>query len=475
MNTYQWPRAIFVLALLSVLPLSAAAQTRHLTVVFNSEALPPDAHAIIEAAGGTVAATVPEIGVMVIDGPTAIIDVLSSNPAIAAVGPELTMGVGDRSMVDGLAEASSVDVSTANRYMKYQWDIKQVTNNGASFGIWPGSHNTVVAIVDSGINTKHLDLITNYLGGRNFVGVGGSDRKNPDPLETGNPNQVEDRNGHGSHIAGTIAGNGEILGVGPNLAYRAYRVLDANARGLDSWILRGIVAAVKDRVDVISISICGVDLMAGGFWTDPDTGIRYRFRNIPGFLAYRRAFQYAAHNDVVVVAAAGNDAVNIANPAELTAYLNRIHGAEGYEVIGASREVPASVPGVVTVSATSPKYSLASYSNYGPGAIDITAPGGDYRASRRIADLCYSAYMDLDDGYDYYAWMEGTSMATPKVAAVAALIIDQAKSAGVRLTAAQVITRLQQTAIDIGKGGADQYFGHGFVSAYDALYAKSRR
>jgi subtilisin family serine protease len=460
----------------SLAPWSAAAQTRHLTVVFHSANLPSDARAIIEEAGGTVVATVPEIGVMTIDGPAALIEGLGAHPAIAAVGPEMTMMIRDGVAFNDLttAKALSADTSTANLYSKYQWDIKQVTNNGASFGIWPGSHNTVVAIVDSGVNTHHLDLIPNFLGGRNFVPRGGYDRKNPDPLETGDPYQVEDRNGHGSHIAGTIAGNGWILGVGPHLGYRAYRVLDAGALGIDSWILSGIVAAVKDSVDVISISICGVDMMAGGFWTDPDTGVRYRFRNIPGFLAYRRAVRYAADHGVVVVAAAGNDAINIANPTELTAYLNRIHGAEGWEIIGASREVPASVPGIVTVSATSPNYSLAGYSNYGPGAIDITAPGGDYYASRRITDLCLSAYMDLGDGYDYYAWMEGTSMATPKVAAVAALIIDQAKSAGQRLTPAQVTARMQQTALDIGKKGADRYFGHGFVSAFYALLANSR-
>ena len=88
--------------------------------------------------------------------------------------------------------------------------------------------------------------------------------------------------------------------------------------------------------------------------------------------------------------------------------------------------------------------------------------------------MCLSAYMDLENGYSHYAWWEGTSMATPKVSAVAALIIDQAKSAGESLTPAQVTARLQQTAIDIGKVGADAYFGHGFVSAYYALLAKSR-
>lgn len=88
--------------------------------------------------------------------------------------------------------------------------------------------------------------------------------------------------------------------------------------------------------------------------------------------------------------------------------------------------------------------------------------------------MCYSAYMDFGDGYDYYAWMEGTSMATPKVSAVAALIIDQAKSMGERLTPAQVTARLEQTAIDIGKVGVDAYFGRGFTSAYYGLLAADR-
>ncbi len=466
-----------IFALFGLAPLSnAATQSHHLTVVFNSAELPPSARAIVEAAGGTVVATVPEIGVMTIDGPTTLLEILSASPAIASIGPELTMTVDVPAIHDENSVPSSVIQSTADLYDAYQWDIKQVTNNGSSFDISRGSHLTVVGIVDSGVNTRHPDLIPNYLGGRNFVAAGGSDRSHPDPLETGNAGQVEDRNGHGSHIAGTIAGNGRILGVGPNLGYRVYRVLDANAQGRTSWILRGIVEAVKDRVDVINLSIVGFDLVAGGFWTDPDTGTRYRLHNdVPDMLAYRRAIQHAVDSGVVVVVAAGNDATNIANPTEFTALLNSTYGSQGYELIGASRQVPGSIAGVVTVSATALNFELASYSNYGPGAIDIAAPGGDYITSDHLlTDLCYSAYMVWNGFVDVYAWMEGTSMAAPKVAAVAALIIDQAKSAGRRLSPAQAITRLQQTAIDIGKPGADPYFGNGFVSAYYALQAKSR-
>ena len=368
---------------------------------------------------------------------------------------------------------SSLIQSTAELYDTYQWDIKQVTNNGSSFAISQGSHEYC---------RRHRGLRDQYsaLGSHpelsrrlQLRGCGRIGRRHPDPLETGQPDQVEDRNGHGSHIAGTIAGNGRILGIGPNLGYRAYRVFDANAQGRTSWILRGIVQAAKDRVDVINLSIRGFDLVGGGFWTDPDTGIRYRLRNdVPAMLAYRRAIQYATDNGVVVVAVAGNEATNIANPTELTALLNSTYSSQGYEFIGATREVPGSIAGAVTVSATALNFELASYSNYGPGVIDITAPGGDYLTS--LTDLCYSAYMVWNGYTDVYAWMEGTSMAAPKVAAVAALIIDQARSAGQRLTPAEVITRLQQTAIDIGKRGADAYFGNGFVSAFYALHAKGR-
>jgi len=445
---------------------AAAAPTYDFTVVFKADGLPANAPDLIRAAGGQVTLSLPEIGVLEVNGPADLLETLGTNPAVQAVSPVLIQRVGPARVVEFSEGDLTGESVVPDLYDRYQWDIKQVTDNGASWALDRGSHNTVVGIIDTGVNPNHPALKANFLGGRNFVPAGA----NGDPTETGDPNDYVDRHGHGSHVAGTIAGNGRILGVGPDLGFRSYRVFGASGGAPTDWIVAGMIAAVKDKVDVISMSIGGYDTMAHWYWTDPATGITYRGQDVADFLAWRRAVQYAVDNGVVVVAAAGNAAIDIRNPATVTAYLNAEYGPYGFTFVGASREVPGTTPGVVTVSATGPDHSLASYSNYGAGAIDVSAPGGDFKRYPQMTptpwywDMCLSAYKT-----NGYVWMAGTSMATPKASAVAALIIDQAKAGGQTLTPAQVVNQLEQTAVDLGKPAYDGFYGHGQVSAYNAL------
>jgi subtilisin family serine protease len=186
--------------------------------VFAASTVAGDATAAVQAAGGHVVTSIPEIGVVQAAGPTTLLPALSSRSDVLAVSPTLNQTLAPVREAD--ATLASINIPAAYYYNVYQWDIKQVTNGGASFGLGTGSHATVVGIIDTGVNSQHMDLRANILGGRNFVpdGPGGS-------LD---PNDIEDRNGHGSHVAGAIAGNGLILGVGPDLGIRAYRVFGAD-------------------------------------------------------------------------------------------------------------------------------------------------------------------------------------------------------------------------------------------------------
>ncbi len=429
------------------------------TVVFNSSTLPANAATIISNAGGTITGTIPQIGVATVSGPANVLAGLNANPQILTATPEVWL---DPPKVRAFQATTSFPTTGADLYNVYQWDIKQVTNTGASYDLSTGSHNTVIGIVDSGVSTNHPALKANLLGGRNFTPDG--------PGGTLNPSDIEDRNGHGSHVAGTIAGNGRILGVGPHLGFKSYRVFGATGGSPFSRILTGMIAAVDDGVDVISMSIGGYYSISGATWTDPATGIVYRYKDVADFVAQRRAAQYAANHGVLVVVAAGNEATDIGNPSSVTPMLNAMFGPQGYVFYGASREVPGTIAGVLTVSATGPTKALASYSNYGFGAIDITAPGGDflrYPIGDWYTDMCLSA--DKGSGY---TWMAGTSMATPKVSAVAALIIDQAKAQGRHLLPQQVTTILEQSAVRLGSGNTVQFFGSGMVNAYMALLSR---
>ncbi|MHB9145687.1 MAG: S8 family peptidase [Symbiobacteriia bacterium] len=464
---------VLALGVLSV-PAAASAPTHRITVVFKSATLPSNAAAIITAAGGQVTAQVPALGVLYAIGPVSMLDSLNANSAVLAANPSIELKLGPAKVYEDTSiQPDSINTAKADLYNAYQWDIKQVTGDGASWALDAGSHNTVVGIIDTGVNVNHADLKANLLGGRNFVPAGGY--YGNDPTETGDPSDYVDRHGHGSHVAGTIAGSGRIIGVGPALGFRSYRIFQRQGGAPTLPILQAILAATDDGVNVISMSIGGYDTIAKYTWTDPATGTVYKGKDVADFRAYERAVKYAVKHGIVVVAAAGNEATDIGNPTAITAYLNATYGPLGYAFQGASREVPGTLPGVVTVSATGPDQSLASYSNYGAGAIDVSAPGGDfqrYPSPGWFTDLCLSAYKEVTPGVSNYVWMAGTSMATPKVSAIAALIIDQAKANGKQLSPSQAVTLLQQTSVDLGKPGYDPYFGHGFASAYTALGGK---
>lgn len=446
----------------SVMNVSAAPDDVQFTVVFKSAALPADAATIVEEAGGTVIETIPELGALVATGPAGSMFKLNDNASVAAASPTMEWSVEPaQSYWDASLEAAP-NTGAADLYNMYQWDIKQLTHNGASWDIATGSHNTVVGIVDTGVSQNHPALKANLLGGRNFTPDG--------PGGTVDPADIEDRNGHGSHVAGNIAGKGRILGIGPDLGFRAYRVFGATGGSPTSRIVQAMIAAVNDGVDVISMSLGGFDAITPYTWTDPATGIVYKGQDVADRALYKRAVQYAVNQGIVVVAAAGNDAINIAHPPTVTAFMNYEYGSLGYAFHGASFEVPGALPGVITVSATGPDKSLASYSNYGQGAIDLAAPGGDFKRYPEPGyhfDMSLSAYKGLG-----YVWMAGTSMATPKVAATAALIIDQAKANGQPLTPSQVTAQLQQTSVDEGKRGNDPFYGFGMLDTYYALGGK---
>ncbi len=457
---------LLLLASLAV-PTASAGSPRKFTIAFKNESLSDADLKRVTAAGFKVIRALPELGAVYAEGTPAAMAALSRQAGVANVSPTLTWKLQEAKAYPLAAPASPL-AGPGDLYNVYQWDIKQVTHNGASWGVHPGSHATVVGIIDTGVNSAHGDLAANFLGGRNFVAAGAGG----DPTETGNPADYADRHGHGTHVAGAVAGNGRIYGVGPQLGFRAYRVFGAAGGASTDTIVAAMMSAVSDGVDVISMSLGGYDVMGKVTWTDPSTSETYVLGNDHAdFVTWIRAVRYAIKQGIVVVAAAGNDAINAANPNAIVDYLNAVYGPEGYHFQGAGFEVPGGIPGALGVSATGPDMSLASYSNYGAGFVDVAAPGGDfqrYPVGDWYTDMNLSSYRTGG-----YAWMAGTSMATPKVSAVAALYIDQYKLAngGRRPTPAATAHAVKTSAVS-GKKGYDAYFGHGHVDAYAALMAR---
>lgn len=221
-----------------------------------------------------------------------------------------------------------------------------------------------------------------------------------------------DDHGHGTHVAGiaaAAAGNGEgSAGVCPQCKIMPIKVLDGGNRGTWGTVASGIYYAVDHGARVINLSL----------------GASATSRTLEDAVAY------AKEHDVIIVASSGNAA------SSLPYY-------------------PAAIPWVVAVGATTDVDALWSFSNTGDH-IDLTAPG--YRI--------YSTYYDLSSNGGY-AYMTGTSMASPFVTGLVGLV------AGLdgELTASEIIDLMTANADDLGDEGKDASFGYGRINAYTTLVA----
>lgn len=440
------------------------------SVLFNMESIPAHFEKQINEMGGKLVYAVPEIGFVQVEAPVSVFSELKGLAGVSAANPSISWNLPESEQI----EESSVNPADASLWEK-QWDIKRITNNGESYEFGTGSHNVVVGIVDTGIDRDHPDLVGNLMtGSKNFVPAGGF--RGTESAETGDPGAFDDKHGHGSHVAGSIAGNGSILGVAPDTGIRSYRVFGKSSAE-SAWIYKAMIAAANDGVDVISMSLGGFDVIGQIFYVDPVTGEKVRLGNdVADMEGYKRAVEYVTKKGALVVAAAGNDAINATNKKEVMNFLNEEYAGDGLYFEGAGFEVPGTIPGVVTVSATGVNDVLADYSNYGPGFIDIAAVGGDVKMyDQYAAEGRFNEYLEqrlFEKEFNLSAsnnggwyWSVGTSMATPKVSAVAALLVEKYG----KMSPAKLQDLLYKKAVDPVKGKEKAYFGYGHLNASNAL------
>jgi lantibiotic leader peptide-processing serine protease len=440
-------------------------------IAFKSR-LPENYQEVIQKAGGKVTKVLPEVGgIEAQSDQPSFLKNLKGNSSIEAANREIPLALDKTAVSPYNYESSIISQQNSENYWDSQWDIQRVTNNWKSYDLETGgyknkdgsiTHKAVVGVIDTGIDESHPDLKNNIIGGRNLVPAG------MDESETGDPTDIKDRNGHGTHVAGIIGANGKVKGVGPELGIRSYRVFySEQALGLPAWIIDGIIAATNDKVDVINMSL--------RFYNNTKMTIEGEsYKSVAETLLWKRAIQYAVKNGVTVVAGSGNESLNLDDKKEVNEFLNKMYEPYGMSVKGPATVVPAQMPGVINVSAST-KWStqqLAFYSNYGNSAIDVAAPGGDYGqkyaetndpAAADPSNLILSTWPTyLGTSYELNA---GTSMATPQVAGIAGVI----KAAHPEYKPAQITARIKQTAFDYGKKGQDALFGSGEANAYRAL------
>jgi subtilisin family serine protease len=460
-------------------PASPAPVKTKYVIAFKSN-LPSNYDSMVTQAGGKVIRAIPELGGLEAESDqSSFLGNLSNVADISAANVEMIHQQDDRLIDPAAADGQPVtDIpQDAASYWQYQWDIQKITNNGASFKLETGgkknadgtvTHKAVVGVIDTGIDANHPDLKANFLGGMNFVPAG------VDSSEKGDPSDIRDREGHGTHVAGSIAANGKVKGVGPDLGIRSYRVFAAEGGAPTSWIVAAIVQAANDKVDVINMSIGGYD----GISRYTYQGASYN--DVADLLLWKRAVSYAVNKNVTVVAAAGNESLNFNDSKAVVDYMNQSYGYLGFVFKGAVREVPGTLPGVIDVSSSN-KWStdkIAFYSNYG-SVIDVAAPGGDNGPTYdttldlNLRDFHYRALSTwptylapyFTSNLTSYALLHGTSMASPKVAGIAGVI----KAAHPEYSPSQVEAAIKKTANDLGKNGQDPLFGSGEANIYNAL------
>ncbi|GAA2454847.1 S8 family peptidase [Streptomyces glaucus] len=410
-------------------PASAAqaADAPELAYVVNTRA---DARTIasvkkaIAAAGGTVVATYGKIGVIVVHsanpdfGPQIRAARGVQSAGATRTAPLVAAGTTDEGAADYLtaAEAAKVEAASAaapgsEPLEADQWDLRAIGADRAA-RINPGSSKVTVAVIDTGVDDTHPDLAPNFSASQSANCVGGV----ADTSEGAwRPYTADDY--HGTHVAGEIAAarNGiGVAGVAPGVKVAGIKVSDPH-NGL--FYPENVVCAFVFAADH------GVEITNNSYYVDPWL---YNCKDDPDQKAIvdavNRAQLYAQKKGILHLASAGNsnhdldaDAiVDDSSPDDTTPVTRTI---DPHECL----DVPAQLPGVVTVSATGVQNLKSYYSSYGEGVVDVAAPGGDRRY--QIPDTPSKDGRILSTmPNNQYAFLQGTSMASPHAAGVAALL-----------------------------------------------------
>jgi lantibiotic leader peptide-processing serine protease len=552
--------AMLTVALIGFLPSASARSNgplREYVVQYERGATLAEGRAAVRAAGGRVVDELSAIGVAkVVSRNGGFILDAASQRALAGAARNRVIGYAEPALrekvdeVESLAAASTARSATveaaadAEPLADLQWGNEMIdaTVDG-SYAVQRGDPQVLVGIIDTGIDSTHPDLDdnVNVALSRNFTTdiplIDGPCKKEPD-RSCSDPASV-DEGGHGTHVAGTVAA--ELNGIG--IAGVAPDVTLVNLRaGQDSGFfflyptLAAYTYAANNGIDVVNMS----------FFTDPWwMNCRNNPLDTPAQQAEQRtvidasnaALDYAYSHGVTLVASAGNEHTDMDNPTYDAISPDYPPGSEKVRnnITNACLIIPTEGNHVLSISALGPSGRKSYYSNYGTTEIVVSAPGGDRRdfpgtalyntPGTRILSS-YPADLAIEEGLisptfkskdplavvdcygsrqlgecAVYVYLQGTSMASPHVTGVAALIVSQFGSgsgAGFGLSPATVETTLRNSATDhacpsvssavlypdlvgvdpnvpfekqvcVGTAAFNSWYGEGIVNALDAV------
>ncbi len=462
-------------------PLSASAVSAgavpSYVILGVGNTLPTGLAATVQAAGGALTGTLPQIGVAFASSgdpgfsarAAKIRGVTSVTQDMVAqwVDPNETAIPLDADATGGVGGAS---IGSDETFFNAQWAPRAIHAPEA----WDAGARGIgvrVAVVDGGLNNNHIDLSGSVDVAHSASFVPGFAFNQDVPCTPVPPATTCVTFSHATHVAGIIAARDNAvgtIGIAPGATIIGVKVLH-NGSGTFAHVIQGIVYAATPIVaggagaDIINMSLAGIFYLQG-------VGAAQLAE------ALGRATTYAYQQGVTVFAAAANAALDLDHTANLVV-------------------LPAQSPNVLAISATAPEgfavgYPFgatdfddpASYTDFGQSVIDFAAPGGDARLpgsavcsipripSGSIVAPCFVFDFVISPGSlgpvnDRYFFAAGTSMATPAAAAVAALIIEKYG----RIGPARVEAILRHSSDDLGKPGNDDFYGLGRVNAFRAV------
>src|SRR6266480_3504230 len=444
-----------------------AEQSRRYVVVFTAERVPAAFADRIAQLGGTIEAALDSIGIATATGlsETAATQ-LRAAPDIRAVEPDpMTSPRDDGEATDGLADEAPSEAAseaavpadataspTAAQFYARQWNLRAVFAPEAWAAGYLGSRDVKVAILDTGIDYLHPDLVglVDLAHSKSFVPEDVMPARYADRLP------FNDLFYHGTAVASVVASNAKVVaGLNRFVTLLAVKVADSTSQHTIGRLISGIVYAADQGADVINVS----------------RGSERHKSQSPGTVAaFERAVNYAFRKGALVVSVPFNDATDLDHNGDIV-------------------RLPCEAANAICVSATGPtaaagingpwtnEDAVAPYSGFGRSAVSVAAPGGagDVGQFRRlwvpctgtwtqatVPPACRNTAVPLERRVLQGL---GTSWAAPHVAGLAELLVAQLGHGQPGL----IRERILQTADDLGEPGVDPYYGKGRVNVARAL------